>query len=133
MTDHTESGQGGDASPSAPLARLADELGKTFFGQERFEGPPRSRERYVHALAVLVEFLGQAGIHPLICLELNELALGLIELDRGTVRHFLKQKKAGQHPVDPDDIWRSRALLSIAVDLLVRILVVRPPRERPMA
>ncbi|WP_363347158.1 hypothetical protein [Methylocystis echinoides] len=110
---------GSDEKASYSLARLAEELGTTFHGQKRFTGALRSRKRFVHALREIVDYLDANGVHPLICLELNELALGLIELDRGTVRHFLKPSKAGGKTVDPDDIWRARAFLAIAVDLKV--------------
>jgi hypothetical protein len=82
--------------------------------------PPRKRERYEAAITLIAEFFKCVGFPTPICLELVELAHALRELDRGTVRDFLKPSTASNHPVDPSDVWQARAQFAIVVEQLMQ-------------
>ena len=93
----------------------SDELRDILFTRGLPKYAPRARERYSAALGILSSFMKAAGFEGMAVGEFVELALALDELDRGTVRHFLKPKKAENRPHDAGDVWGSRAYVAAAV------------------
>jgi hypothetical protein len=81
--------------------------------------PPRTRERYVASIALVAESLQEIGFPAALCVELMELSRALQELDRGTVRDFLKPSKAFSHATDSSDVWQARAQVAIAVEQMM--------------
>ena len=80
--------------------------------------PPRTRERYVTALYLTAEFFKEIGFPLQIYVELIEFTHALKELDRGTIRDFLRPFKAETRPMDASDVWQARAFVAISVETL---------------
>ncbi len=93
---------------------------------------PRHRWRYFLGLAYLSEFLRQVGFSAAVADELHELAVGLDDLNRGIVRHYLAPasvKGMGNRLPQPSDLWMAKAHVAIAVDIAVNG-GFRIPRKR---
>jgi hypothetical protein len=136
VTGDTDPANLNDEAPGALQSRLqtlASKLGAIFYGPGDSKIPPRARLRYVQAFLEIIDFLNESRVHPLIMFELNEFVGGLIELNHGTVRHFLKPETPRSRPIDPDDIWRARAFLAMAVDELIKGGATRKSAARDIA
>lgn len=81
------------------------------------KSPPRARDRHIAALMHTAEYFESNGISASIVHEFRVLALALRDLEKGTVAPFLKAERAGRVQ-DPTDVWLSRAMVAIAIDLL---------------
>jgi hypothetical protein len=81
--------------------------------------PPRTRTRYVASVALVAESFREIGFPLPIFVELMELSRALKELDRGTVRDFLKPSKAHSHATDSSDVWQARAQVAIAIEQMM--------------
>ena len=101
-----------------PLAFQLNELCEKLLGTLCHDVPPRTRERYVAAIVLIADFFHEMGFPLPIFVELVEFAHALQELDRGTVRDFLKSK-VENHPTDPGDVWQARVQIAIAVDQML--------------
>jgi len=105
-----------DGMTTVGLRNLSDQLEVALI---EGDAPRRTREGYVAALVLIADFLEDVKFPVTIRDELLQLAAGLQELDRGTVRDFLKVLAAQNHPTDPSDVWQTRALIAIAVDQMM--------------
>src|ERR1700722_7360473 len=103
-----------DGMTTVGLRNLSDQLKVVLI---EGDAPRRTREGYVAALVLIADFLEDVNFPVTIRDELLQLAAGLQELDRGTVRDFLKVLAAQNHPTDPSDVWQTRALIAIANDV----------------
>ena len=101
-----------------PLAFQLNELCEKLLLELCQDVPPRTRERYVAALYLTAEFFKEIGFPPQIYAELIEFTHALKELDRGTIRDFLRPFKAETRPTDASDIWQARAFVAIAVETM---------------
>jgi hypothetical protein len=77
------------------------------------------RDRYISALAAIAEFLSACGTNDL-GKWIGELGSALSDLNTGTVRSFLQPAKIHSKSADPSHLWRGRAIVAAAVDLLVQ-------------
>jgi hypothetical protein len=82
--------------------------------------PPRTRARYEAAICLIAEFLKSVGFPTPIYLELLEFGHALKELDRGSVKDFLKPSTVSNHPVGSSDVWQPRAHFAIVVEQLMQ-------------
>ena len=81
---------------------------------------PRDRRRYFVALFALVKYMRANDFPNAVVGEFIEMAQALAELDEGRPREWLKPAKARRgRKVDPGDVWQGRALVSIALDILI--------------
>jgi hypothetical protein len=103
---------------NGPLAFQLSELCENLLVALCQDVPPRTRERHVAALYLIAEFFKEIGFPLRIYQELIELAHALSELDRGTVRDFLRPFKVETRPMDSSDIWQARAHVAIAVETM---------------
>lgn len=97
------------------------------------ENPPRTRHRYISALSMLCHFMEAVGFSRIVIGEIVDFTHGLIELDHGTIRHFLRANPSGQKPIDANDLWVTRATISIAVDFLIEEGISRKSACRDIA
>ncbi|WP_156640395.1 hypothetical protein [Bosea sp. PAMC 26642] len=119
LSDYSRSQLAKVASDHFVLAgRLASDLGNDFFGHSERHAP-RSRIRYICALASLSEHLGRLGLSPALSVELLELAHALSDLDAGTVHPVLRASPPNGAPPARGDVWRTRAYIASAVSLLM--------------
>jgi hypothetical protein len=102
-----------------PLAFQLSELCEKLLGTLCHDVPPRTRERYVAAIVLIADFFKEIGFPLPIFVELVEFARALQELDRGTVRDFLKPSKAHSHATDSSDVWQARAQVAIAIEQMM--------------
>jgi hypothetical protein len=100
-------------------ANLILTLEKAFFLPDE-DFIPRDRKRYFVALAALIEYMRAHDFPNAVVGEFIEMAQALAELDEGRSREWLKPSKSRRgRKVDPGDVWQGRALVSIALDVLI--------------
>ena len=106
-----------DGMTTVGLRNLSDQLKVALI---EGDAPRRTREGYVAALVLIADFLEDVKFPATIRDELLQLAAGLQELDRGTMKKTLGKVLAAQnHPTDPSDVWQTRAQIAIAVDQMM--------------
>jgi hypothetical protein len=92
-----------------------------------------NRHRYATALIAVQIAFEKMGIHRTARFWLLELAEGLQELDHGIVRPLLTPRPSGNRTVDPVNIWRARAYICMAADLMVDAGAKKDPTFRWLA
>jgi hypothetical protein len=95
--------------------RLLSDLQAALFKPFPGEAAPRDRSRLVIALSLFMEYVGENTDAIHIAGELAEYIKAIEELDRGTVRHFLKPAEVSNAPIDAGDIWLIRAKIATVI------------------
>lgn len=80
---------------------------------------PRHRWRYEAAITAIVRFLNEHAVPAHILGEFLELALALIDLDRGVVHPMLAPAKVSHRRPIRSDVWRARAHVVVAAECLI--------------
>lgn len=98
-------------------ARFTSELKNAFFGQSDVSAP-RSRERYISAIATICSHMKNIGVPAIITAEFVALATALNDLDDGSVHPMLQKRKPNGSPRLLGENWQAKAYVAAAVALL---------------
>jgi hypothetical protein len=98
------------------LAMTFDDLERELYSI--FHAGGSERDRYVDALMSVSRFLEENHVRPSIAGEFQMLASALSDLDDGIVQSFLRPNAALNRANDPTELWKARALVAIALDLM---------------
>lgn len=103
---------GWDGPLAHRLHELRQDLQFALFSGDSIE----TRTRYTAAIHLVAEYLKSVDFPSPIYFELQQLARAMQELDRGTVRDFLKPQAAQNRPTDSSDVWQSRTQIAVAIE-----------------
>jgi len=92
--------------------------------------PLSSRHRFAVALAAISVLLQKLDFHPFSVLSIQKLGIQLQDLDFGIVSNTLSPSKTMSKPVEPTDVWVSRAHLCTAIEFAFRYRETEPSSRK---
>ena len=85
----------------------------------RSRAPHEQVEQHIEQLRLVAQYLEDSEAAPSICNDFHVLADALDDLRLGVTAPFLKPNTAQNRPADPTEVWLARAMVAIAIDVLI--------------